>query len=46
MIPVGEALGGILTDRIGPAPVFIIFGSINLANVLIPLFVRDVRQLK
>lgn len=46
MIPVGEALGGILTDRIGPAPVFIIFGSINLANVLIPLLVRDVRELE
>ena len=46
MIPVGEALGGILTDRIGPAPVFIIFGLFNLANVLIPLLVRDVRELE
>lgn len=46
MIPVGEALGGILTDRIGPAPVFIIFGLFNLANVLIPLLVREVRELE
>ena len=46
MIPVGEALGGIMTDRIGPAPVFIFFGLFNLANVLIPLLVREVRQLE
>jgi MFS family permease len=45
MIPVGEALGGIMTDRIGPAFVFVFFGLINLANVLIPLVVREVRQL-
>lgn len=46
MIPVGEALGGILTDRIGPAMVFIIFGLFNLANVIIPLLVREVRELE
>lgn len=46
MIPVGEAIGGILTDRIGPAPVFLIFGIFNLVNVLIPLLVRDVRNLE
>lgn len=46
MIPVGEALGGIMTDRIGPAKVFVIFGLFNLANVLIPLFVREVRELE
>jgi MFS family permease len=46
MIPVGEALGGIMTDRIGPAPVFIIFGLFNLANVMIPLLVREVRELE
>ena len=45
MIPVGEALGGIMTDRIGPAPVFVFFGLFNLANVLIPLLVREVREL-
>ena len=46
MIPVGEAVGGILTDRLGPAKVFIVFGLFNLVNVLIPLLVRDVRELE
>ena len=46
MIPVGELLGGILTDRIGPALVFIVFGLFNLVNVLIPLLVREVRELE
>lgn len=45
MIPIGEFLGGIMTDRLGPATVFIVFGIINLVNVLIPLLVRDVREL-
>ena len=44
MIPVGEAVGGILTDRIGPALVFIIFGAFNVVNSLIPLLVREVRE--
>lgn len=44
MIPVGEAVGGILTDRIGPALVFIIFGGFNVVNSLIPLLVREVRE--
>jgi len=46
MIPVGEALGGILTDRVGPAFVFVFFGLFNLVNVLIPLLVREVRELE
>ena len=46
MIPVGELLGGILTDHIGPALVFIVFGLFNLVNVLIPLLVREVRELE
>ena len=46
MIPVGEFLGGILTDRIGPAMVFVVFGILNLISVLIPLMVRDVRDLE
>jgi len=46
MIPVGEALGGILTDRIGPAPVFVVFGLFNLVIVLIPLLVREVREME
>jgi len=44
MIPVGEAVGGILTDHIGPALVFIIFGAFNVVNSLIPLRVREVRE--
>jgi MFS family permease len=44
MIPVGEAIGGILTDHIGPALVFIIFGAFNIVNSLIPLLVREVRE--
>lgn len=46
MIPVGEALGGILTDRIGPALVFVVFGLFNLVIVLIPLLVREVREME
>jgi nitrate/nitrite transporter NarK len=46
MIPIGEVVGGILTDRIGPAMVFIVFGIFNLAIVLIPLLVREVRELE
>ena len=46
MIPVGEAVGGILTDRIGPALVFIIFGLLNTVNSLIPLLVREVREME
>ncbi|HJT55391.1 MAG TPA: MFS transporter [Ktedonobacteraceae bacterium] len=46
MIPIGELLGGILTDRIGPALVFIVFGLFNLVNVLIPLLFREVRELE
>ncbi|HEY6541275.1 MAG TPA: MFS transporter, partial [Ktedonobacteraceae bacterium] len=46
MIPVGEALGGILTDRVGPAFVFVFFGLFNLVIVLIPLLVREVRNLE
>ena len=45
MIPIGELLGGIMTDRLGPATVFIVFGIINLVNVLLPLLVKDVREL-
>jgi MFS family permease len=44
MIPAGEAVGGILTDHIGPALVFIIFGAFNVVNSLIPLLVREVRE--
>jgi MFS family permease len=46
MIPVGEALGGLMTDHIGPAAVFVIFGTINVVNSLIPLLVREVREME
>ncbi len=46
MIPIGEVVGGIMTDRIGPAMVFIFFGLFNLATTLIPLLVREVRELE
>ncbi|HEX6483123.1 MAG TPA: MFS transporter [Ktedonobacteraceae bacterium] len=46
MIPVGELLGGILTDRIGPALVFIVFSLFNLVNGMIPLLFREVRELE
>ena len=46
MIPVGDFLGGIMTDRLGPASVFVVFGLLNLVNVLIPLLVKDVRDLQ
>ncbi|GAC1566190.1 MAG: MFS transporter [Ktedonobacteraceae bacterium] len=46
MIPVGEVVGGILTDHIGPALVFIIFGAFNVVNSLIPLLVREVREMQ
>src|SRR6266567_3974380 len=45
-IPLGEALGGILADRIGPALVFLIFGAFNFVNVMTPLLVREVRELE
>jgi MFS family permease len=44
MTPVGQAVGGILTDHIGPALVFIVFGAFNVVNSLIPLLVREVRE--
>ncbi|GER92279.1 hypothetical protein KDW_64410 [Dictyobacter vulcani] len=46
MAPVGEILGGIMTDRLGAGPIFIIFGLFNLLTVLLPLFVREVRTLE
>ncbi len=46
MIPVGEALGGLMTDHIGPAAVFVIFGTINVVNSLIPLLVLEVREME
>jgi hypothetical protein len=44
MILVEEVVGGILTDHIGPALVFIIFGAFNVVNSFIPLLVHEVRE--
>jgi MFS family permease len=46
MIPVGEAIGGVMTDRLGAALVFIVFGVFNTINSLIPLLVREVREVE
>ncbi len=45
-IPIGEAIGGVMADRLGPAIVFLIFGTFSLFNVLVPLLVRDVREME
>ncbi len=45
MIPVGYIVGGIMTDQIGPAAVFLFFSAFNAVFFIIPLFVRDVREL-
>ncbi|WP_376793941.1 MFS transporter, partial [Thermogemmatispora sp.] len=42
--PLGQALGGILTDRIGAAAVFLLFGVLGLGGSLSPLLVREVRE--
>lgn len=46
MIPIGEAIGGIMTDHIGPAQVFVIFGLLNLVLNLFPLLFREIRQVE
>jgi len=46
MIPVGEGLGGIMTDHIGPAQVFVIFGLLNLVVNLFPLVFKEIRQVE
>jgi len=45
-IPLGEVLGGIMADRIGPSMVFLIFGTFNFVNVLTPLLLREIRELE
>lgn len=46
LIPVSEALSGILTDQLGPAKVFVIGGSLALCINVLPLLVQDVRKMK
>lgn len=45
-IPIGEAVGGIMTDHIGPAQVFVIFGLLGLAIALFPLLLKEIRQME
>jgi MFS family permease len=45
-IPVSQALGGVLTDRLGPAMVFILGGLLALSTNFLPLLVHDVREMK
>lgn len=45
VIPVSQAVGGVLTDRLGPAMVFILGGLLALSTNLLPLLVRDVREM-
>jgi MFS family permease len=44
LAPLGQVLGGILTDRVGAATVFLLFGTLALGNCLYPLLVREVRE--
>lgn len=45
MVPVAQGLGGFLTDGVGPALVCIMSGVLCLITVIIPLLVRDVREI-
>ncbi|MBX5455893.1 MAG: MFS transporter [Thermogemmatispora sp.] len=44
LAPLGQVLGGILTDRVGAAAVFLLFGTLALGNCFYPLLVREVRE--
>lgn len=46
LIPLGLLLVGALTDRIGPAVIFVIGGMLSLILALAALLVRDIRELK
>jgi MFS family permease len=43
--PLGMAVGGVLTDRVGPAWVFVGAGAINVALSLLGLSIRGIREL-
>lgn len=45
LLPAGYALAGVLTDRAGPAWVFILGGGMTLAVNIVPLFLRDIRAI-
>lgn len=46
MIPIADILCGVATDHIGPALVFILSGLFNLVLFIIPLGIRDIRELE
>lgn len=46
LIPISQALTGTLTDRLGAAMVFLLGGLLALSINFLPLFVRDVREMK
>ncbi len=45
LLPIGLLLAGVLADRIGPAPVFVLSGLVALALNLLALTVRGIRRL-
>jgi MFS family permease len=45
-IPLSQALGGMLTDRLGPAMVFLLGGLLALSLNFLPLLVREVREME
>ncbi len=46
LLPIGYVLAGWLTDRFGPAWVFLIGGGIIAVLDIIPLFLRGIRELR
>ena len=46
LLPVGYAIIGALTDRVGPGMVFLAGGAINVALTLVALAVPGVRRLE
>lgn len=45
-IPISQALAGVFTDRLGPAMAFLLGGLLALSVNLLPLLVREVREMK
>jgi MFS family permease len=46
MIPIADILCGVATDHIGPALVFLLSGLLNLVLFIVPLGVREIRELE
>jgi len=46
MAPAAQGIGGILTDSLGPAMVCILGGLLCLVTIVIPLCVREIREMK